>query len=263
MDNSIHHLLESAVHASVLRLFLDYDGTLADFAATPDTILPDADLIDLLRQLVDTEGILPAVISGRRLAHIQALLPVPGLILAGTYGVEMLLPNGEIRHIVQQSDVRPVMEGVLYGWQEILAEREDFYLEDKGWSVALHGRYAIADAITEVFPAARALLQNINTREDFRILNGDKFLELVPSQAGKSSAVTWVLKEWTPPGAMIIYFGDDDKDEEAFAVVKEAGGSAIRVGVTPAQTSADFMLATPQDVRTWLHKLLTLRHCSI
>jgi trehalose-6-phosphatase len=60
---------------------------------------------------------------------------------------------------------------------------------------------------------------------------------------------------------MIIYFGDDDKDEEAFAVAKEAGGSAIRVGVTPGQTSADFMLATPQDVRTWLRKLLTLRHC--
>ena len=259
MQADIRHLLETAAHAPVLRLFLDYDGTLADFAPTPDTILPDAALIDLLKQLAQAPGILPAVISGRRLAHIRALLPLPGLLLAGTYGVEMMLPEGEIRHILRLADVRPVMERVLGGWQKILAERHGFYLEDKGWSVALHGRYADAAAAAEVFPAARELLQSIAPGEDYRILGGDKFLELVPMQAGKPAAVNWILEEQTPAGAMVVYLGDDDKDEEAFAAVQAAGGSAIRVAACPVQTGAAYRLASPQDVRSWLNVLLSMR----
>ncbi len=259
MGDDIRHLLKSAARAPVLRLFLDYDGTIADFAPTPDTILPDAELLCLIKKLMDTEGVMPAVISGRRLSHIQALLPLPGLLMAGTYGVEMSLPDGEIRHALHYSDIRPVIEQVLNNWMELLSKHDGFYLEDKGWSVALHGKNADTKEAAEVFPAARAILKRFIQEDQFRILDGDKFLEFVPTQAGKPEAVTWIMNTLTPSGAMIIYFGDDDKDEEAFAVVKAAGGSAIRVATTPGHSCADFMVANPRDVRTWLCELIELR----
>ena len=93
MENKIVGLTRRTTSARNIRLFLDYDGTLAEFADSPDTILPDPALIKLMEQLVAADGILPAVISGRRLSHIRQLLPVAGLLLGGTYGVEMQLPT--------------------------------------------------------------------------------------------------------------------------------------------------------------------------
>ena len=89
MDKKTARLTEIALEAETLRLFLDYDGTLDEFAPTPDIVLPNREVISILEQLVGAKGILPAVISGRRLAHIQKLLPVEGLLIAGTYGLEI------------------------------------------------------------------------------------------------------------------------------------------------------------------------------
>ena len=66
--------------AGHLWLFLDYDGTLADFAATPDEIIPDEELIALIDQLAKQPDIRVTILSGRRLAHIQSLLPVSGIL---------------------------------------------------------------------------------------------------------------------------------------------------------------------------------------
>ena len=63
-----------------LWLFLDYDGTLADFAPTPDHVLPDPELVDLLATLARHPRIRIAVVSGRRLSHVQKLVPVPGRV---------------------------------------------------------------------------------------------------------------------------------------------------------------------------------------
>ena len=56
-------------HAERLWLFLDYDGTLADFAPTPEHVDPDPQLVDLLSRLAQHPGLRVAVVSGRRLSH--------------------------------------------------------------------------------------------------------------------------------------------------------------------------------------------------
>jgi trehalose 6-phosphate phosphatase len=61
-------VLQKIDRAEQLWLFLDYDGTLADFAPTPEDILPDKALISLIERLVSQPDIRVTVISGRRLA---------------------------------------------------------------------------------------------------------------------------------------------------------------------------------------------------
>ncbi|MES0362195.1 MAG: trehalose-phosphatase, partial [Anaerolineales bacterium] len=66
--NGSNKIVEQIEDAAKLRIFLDYDGTLAEFAPTPDEIHPDPELIALLERLKNHQHLQVAVISGRRLS---------------------------------------------------------------------------------------------------------------------------------------------------------------------------------------------------
>lgn len=258
-----------------LRLFLDYDGTLSDFAPTPDIVEPDPDLVALLHRLARAPAIRTAIISGRRLSHVQKLAPVPGILLAGTYGIELLTPShsGLGRRIdrLDFDAIRPVLEIIKPRWAELIAgdpSRTGFYLEDKGWSLALHARFADPDETDEVLSAARRRATDaVQSRAPdlFRLLGGHKFLEIGPRLAHKGRTIEYLLDlppghpaahlaEW--PDASLLYLGDDDKDEEAFEVIQARGGTAIVVMHRPRETRADYRLESPADTRHWLRALL-------
>lgn len=242
--------------ASRLWLFLDYDGTLAGFAPTPDDVLPDPEVIDLLARLAAHPCLRVAVISGRRLAHVQKLAPVSGILLAGTYGVELQTAAGERIERASFQAVRPHLEMLKARWQGLIAGQEGFYLEDKGRALALHARFAV-DALAEtVLAAAREAAAPVIETGPFRLLGGHKFLEVGPRLADKGRTVSYVLQHFRWPGALPVYLGDDDKDEEAFDAIHAHGGIAIVVAAAPRLTQADCRLESPQAVRRWLESLL-------
>lgn len=252
---------ERIEEASRLRLFLDYDGTLAEFAPTPDHVEPDPEIITLLSELARQPGILVTVVSGRRLEHVEKLLPVPEVLLAGTYGVELLLPSRESVDRVPYDDLRPVLEELKPQWEALIAEQDGFFLEDKDWALALHARYAddsVAErALEEARELAYASIEEAPDPEMFRVLGGHKFLEIGPALAHKGRTVEHLLERYPFPGALLLYIGDDDKDEEAFGVIQSHGGLAIRVCKEPCETQADGRLASPREVRQWLVMVVT------
>jgi trehalose 6-phosphate phosphatase len=238
--------------AERLWLFLDYDGTLADFAPSPEHVNPDPSVIALLTELVEHCRIRVGVISGRRLSHVLELLPVPGLLLAGTYGVELRLPDGERFDRLSHEEVRPLLESIKPRWQRLLAHRDGFFLEDKDWALAIHARYASAAEAEEVLERARGIADETASSDLFRVLGGHKFLEIGPTLAHKGRTVAYLLDRYPWHDALPLYVGDDDKDEEAFGVIQARGGIAIRVCKERCETRADGDLESPQDVRRWL-----------
>jgi trehalose-phosphatase len=92
----------------------------------------------------------------------------------------------------------------------------------------------------------------------FRLLGGHKFLEIGPRLAHKGRTVDCLLDRYPWPEALSLYLGDDDKDEEAFGVIKARGGIAILVSPEPRNTKADCRLESPQATRHWLETLPTL-----
>jgi trehalose 6-phosphate phosphatase len=256
MDDHTARLTEIALEAETLRLFLDYDGTLDEFAPSPDIVLPNNEIISLLEQLVSVKGILPAVISGRRLAHIQKLLPVEGLLIAGTYGLEMRLPDGTLRYGIEISEIRAFLECVQPRWRKCITGVRGMELEDKGYTLALHGRRADRLQAEGALEHARKIALEMMTDQTFRLTTGDLFLEIAPEGARKSSAVQTVLEEYTPGNAGIIYIGDDERDEEAFQFVLSRGGIAVRVASSPVSTLAQYILESPAQVREWLKELV-------
>ncbi len=236
-------------------LFLDYDGTLADFAPTPEHVNPDDEVVALLSELVRYPSLRVAVISGRRLSHVQALVPVSDVLLAGTYGVELRMPGGDRIDRVEYGEIRPVLEAVKPRWSQLIANRQGFFLEDKGWALALHARFADDDAAGAVLAEAREIAVRAMDPDLFRVLGGHKFLEIGPRLAHKGRTVEYLMDRYPWPGALPVYVGDDDKDEEAFGVIQARGGVAIVVASEPAASRADYRLESPRLVRRWLRAL--------
>lgn len=257
--NSQAELTAWAQASDLLWLFLDYDGTLADFAPTPDYIEPDPALISLIEHLARKENIRVSILSGRRLAHLRQLLPVRGVILAGTYGIELLDETGQIIQCLKYAELRPTLETIKPEWEELIQGRDGFYLEDKGWALALHARFAETVQAEHVIARAIQMLKDRVPSEEFRILGGHKFLEIAPRLASKREAVAYLLDQYGTSDTRLLYIGDDDKDEEAFPIIHAHGGKAVKV-IQPSQraapTTADFFLDSPAHTRAWLRGLI-------
>ncbi|HEX2995989.1 MAG TPA: trehalose-phosphatase [Anaerolineales bacterium] len=252
-------LTKWALQSPHLRLFLDYDGTLADFAPTPNHVEPNPEIITLVERLSRRSATRVTILSGRRLDHTRMLLPVPGIFLAGTYGVELMTPAGEIIQRVELAAIRPTLEVIKLQWSEIISGRKGFFLEDKDWALALHARFAEDEEAEYVLTQARQTTNEDSLAGRFRILGGHKFLEIAPRLASKKETVAYLLSQYPLPEARLLYIGDDDKDEEAFPAVHEHHGVAVKV-LQPSQvtsrTEADFLFGSPGETLRWLTGLV-------
>ncbi len=248
--------LRKILETREIWLLLDYDGTLVDFAPTPDDVNPDPELITLVRTLSEHPKIVLAIISGRRLSHIEKLVPVSNAWLAGSYGLEIRTPNGEYINRVDYELIRPKLNKLKPAWVKLIKGKTGFYLEDKGWSLALHARFAEDQLTDRVLYQAHSIVKQKRWESGLKILGGYKFLEIAPKEADKGKAVSFLLEQASKDQVFPIYIGDDDKDELAFPVVQEFGGLAGCVCDPQQSTSANFYLSSPQDTREWLAKLV-------
>ena len=239
-----------------IDLYLDYDGTLAVFAPTPDDVLPDDRVISLISQLADSPNVRVSIVSGRRLAHIRKLIPVKGILLAGTYGVEMLAPDGKEIHQIEYEAIRPTLASLKPRWQALIDGKNGFYLEDKGWALAIHARRAEEKEGLQVLDNAEKMLTQELLGEHLHKIHSYRFLEIGPNNADKGHALKYLFDNFPLEGSIPIYIGDDDKDEEAFQAVNEHNGFSILVSKQERKTEANYILHSPEAVHQWLKDAL-------
>jgi trehalose 6-phosphate phosphatase len=235
-------------------LYLDYDGTLAVFAPTPDDVLPDERVIGLISELSDSPNVRVSIISGRRLGHIRKLIPVKGILLAGTYGVEMLTPEGNDVQQIASDTVRPTLDSLKPRWQELIEGKGGFYLEDKGWALAIHARKAEEKTGIQVLEDAEKMVTPNVLGEHLQKIHSYRFLEIGPNNADKGHALRYLFDNFHWKNSIPIYIGDDDKDEEAFRVINEHNGFSILVSKEMRETHAKHRLQSPTEVHQWLRE---------
>jgi trehalose 6-phosphate phosphatase len=244
--------------AERLWLFLDYDGTLVKFTRTPDILKPDVKLIELIRHLATMNRLRLAIVSGRKLKDIQDLLPVDGIYKAGTYGIEVETPEGERIQREEYMTVRPYLDRLKPQWEEIINGMRGFYLEDKGWALAVHARFAPEkEAIRVISNLQHTLDQDMITGQ-YRLIKYKRFLEISSAKANKGKTVSFLLNSFPLPGARLVYIGDDDHDSEAFETIHSFNGVAISVeqyfGYVRS-SGGDYVFKSPKAVRRWLGNL--------
>ncbi len=244
--------------AARLWLFLDYDGTLADFTRSPDILRPDPKLIGLIHRLAGKSRLRIAIVSGRRLKDLQTLLPVDGIYIAATYGIEVQTPEGERIQREDYALVRPYLERLKPNWEEIIGGRKGFYLEDKGWALAVHARFAPEKEAVRVISTLQQTLDQGLITDEYRLIKHKRFMEVSSAKAHKGKTVSFLLNSFPMPEARLIYIGDDDNDSEAFETIHAFGGMAISVeqyfGYVRS-SGGDYVLKSPKAVRKWLENL--------
>ncbi len=234
-------ILKQFAQSRVLVAF-DFDGTLAPLVADRERAALRPATRRLLRTLTDPYPCV--VVSGRARHDVRDRLKGVGILeIAGNHGIEPWSTSRKIERAVQRW--KPLLE-------EKLARFPGIAVEDKRYSLAVHYRHArrkteIQKAIARV---ARAL-------GDVRLVEGVEVANFLPRWGPhKGVAVERARTRFGCDSA--IYLGDDDTDEDVFALGRSARLLSIRVG--PSRSSlADYYIRGQKEVDRLIQVLIELR----
>ena len=236
---ALDHLGELAPLVDVPRLGLmvDFDGTLAPIAPTPDEAVISPAALDALRRVAPAIEMV-CVISGRALANLTARVDLPGATFVGNHGAEYL--DGHLRVEPGVADYRETVAGVL----EHLRSRVDdpaFVWQSKSLGASVHFRRARnpKDAARRL-EAALADAPDADRLESFW---GKMVLELVaPLGLDKGHAVRKLVRERRLDS--VLFIGDDTTDAAGMRAVRELRQAGILRGAAVAVLHDD----TPEAV---------------
>jgi len=231
-----------------LAFFLDVDGTLIDIAPTPDGVFVPPDLPEALAALaMATDGAV-AIVSGRAIVSLDALLGASSLVKAGLHGSELRRSGGEMEAMPAPPALellRPLLTALVGRWPGTL-------LEDKGAAIAIHYR-GNPDAEPDVLQTVEGLLPL--TEGTVAAQPGKMVVELKPASAGKGNVVRRLMGEPPFVGRRPVAIGDDITDEAMFEAANAMGGLSIRVGSDDRPTHALHRIADTASLRAWVAAL--------
>jgi trehalose 6-phosphate synthase/phosphatase len=234
--------------ASSATLLLDYDGTLVEFARTPDLAVPDAGLLTLLDALARRYVV--HVVSGRRRDTLERWLGELPVGLHAEHGYWSRMPGGRWHGaVIDPSSWLPQVRTIL---EEYAARTPGALVEEKSAGLAWHYRAADPE-----FGAAQAgdLLLHLATllsNAPAEVLTGDHVVEIRPQGVNKGQVVAAVVAN-APPGTLVTALGDDRTDEDLFAALPHG---SISVHVGPAASRAEFRVRNVTEARAFLRGLL-------
>lgn len=246
---SLRRLLAEFSAARSPAVFLDYDGTLVDFAATPEAAVPDAALLELLGRLCGKARM--AIVSGRNRNFLSRQLDPLPLELIAEHGVFYRAAGAKewSEHLRVQTEWMP---GVLPIFEKFASRIYGSHVESKESSLVFHYRAAmgepelIRERVLELYETLLQFTSNLNTQ----VLRGSYNVEMRSNGVNKGNALLAL------PGIadhdFVLAIGDDTTDEDTFRLMP---ASAYTVKVGREKSLARYYLPDVQAVRGLLNEL--------
>ncbi len=201
-------------------VFLDLDGTLVNLQRRPDQVLIDGCLLYLLDDLYVATAGATAILGGRSLEEIDALLAPLRLPLAGIYGAQRRRADGSVEKCTVPSTV--------------------------SWQTRMSLRMRLRGDLEAVALASRGI---------FEVVEGSEVIELRPRVCDKGTALERFMTEPPFEGRFAIFIGNDQTDQAAFEAVASMNGMGHCGRVA---CDAPWWLPDPAAVRAWLRACLDL-----
>jgi trehalose 6-phosphate phosphatase len=232
-------MLDAFLGRRVLVAF-DFDGTLAPIVRDPATA---AMRVKTRRLLERVASLYPcAVISGRARRDVMAKVSgIPLRAVFGNHGIEPMRDPRSTRRLMNQ-------------WQtqlrDLLPKVRGLVVEDKGASLAIH--YRQAERRGEIH---RTVLEAAGGLPEARILEGKMVVNLLPAGSpDKGAALADLRRRLRCQSA--IFVGDDDTDEDAFALASQGWLLGIRIGHS-RRSHAPYFLPSQAAINLLLARMAT------
>jgi trehalose 6-phosphate synthase/phosphatase len=242
-------LIEAYVQSSKRLMFLDYDGTVVNFAKKPQKAIPNKDIKTLLRRFSEAAQNEVVILSGRDKDTLTEWFHGINVGLVAEHGFWLREKGGDWREIGPLREdwkdaIRPVFE--LY-----MDRTPGSLIEEKSYSLVWHYRMSDPDLATGRVNELKETLIKLTENLNLGIIEGKKVIEVKAAGINKGNAVMhWLAKEnWD----FILAAGDDTTDDDAFDVLPDDAYS-IKVGL--GVSKARFNVKGVNDIRSLLHEML-------
>jgi len=233
--------------ASLISLFLDFDGTLVPITGDPTAPQLDPCAAATLRLLSSQDCLVTTIISGRAIEDLYTRIRLEGLIYAGNHGLEIF--GRQFRFVEPAASARrEALERICEELAADLRPLPGAIVECKGLTGSVHYRLAAEGDRPQIEQTVYAAMARNGAL--FRVNPGRKIFDIVPrTNWHKGAAVHWINGHLGGHEVLTVYLGDDASDEDAFCVLPDA--ITIKVGAAAA-TCARYRLAGPTAVHEFL-----------
>lgn len=227
-------------------LFLDFDGTLVNLAATPDAVIVPEQVYSLISDLnVRLQGRL-AIVSGRDVETLRSDFGLTGMSIAGSHGAQISINDGVIEAPARSAGLSDAFARL----QSLAAAHDGVVIEDKPLGIGIHFR-----RVPEHEAACRAAAEDLVRQFDLSLQHGKMMFELRGEKADKGIAITRLMQHAPFKGRTPVFIGDDVTDENGFRAVRALGGIGIKIG-NHGQTDAGYALNDVTAVHSFLDQFL-------
>jgi trehalose 6-phosphate phosphatase len=248
------NLRERVAQADSLYGFFSFDTALSQRASHGHLRTNPAARAALIRLCAapNTRG---AVLSARKVETLQRRLRLHRLAYVGVHGSDVEACG---LRMVTEPDLElaeKAVQKLRRACSRLPAlQQPGIVVEDRTWSLVLHLRHAE----TQARAAAAEEFEKLVAAESLLLRKGDDSLEAVPDGASMWRAVLGLLAGMR--GALPIYVGAGEADEEAFAILNRRSALTVHVGAPPRTgTNARWQVADTGEVIRLIHWLADAR----
>ena len=228
-------------------IILDYDGTLVNFKDKPELAVPNDNLLDILDNLSNIEGLDIAIVSGRDKIFLEDNL--------GKLNVSIIAEHGHFykkknKNWINLGSIDKVFLNEIYSiFQSFCDRTPGTFTEKKESGLVWHYRKTDPELASKRVVEMETVLNSLLT-DQFQILNLDKAIEVTSRKFDKGSAVNELTKN--KKYDHIVCIGDDVTDENMFKNLNE-NCTTIKVGIK--NTLARFYIDDPKSVVNLLNDI--------
>lgn len=178
------------------------------------------------------------IMSGQDACDLETHVDVPGLIYAGSRGLQIRGAGMTFCHPVA-ARLRAMLPFLAQELSECLGSFPGVEVEIRELGVTVHVRRADPSVVPVIIARAEALRRT--SAGDFGVWPSESTVDLFPDvDWRKGSSALWILEQWAHEGRgqpAVVYLGHDDADEDAYVALR-GHGYAVHVGPLITESAA-------------------------
>lgn len=237
-------------HSSSKRLILlDYDGTLVNFRANPNSARPTKTVYSTIENLSNIKENRVVIISGRDKEALDKWF--------GTYNIDLIAEHGAWHRPVGgewkkynnlNTDWKETLSPII---QQFVDRTPGSFVEEKNYSIAWHYRKT-DPGLAEI--RKHELMEQLShsiTGKNLQVMEGNKVVEVKNDEINKGKAAIRLIDGNVYE--FILAIGDDHTDEDTFKALP-TDAITLKVGFT--ETAAKYNINAVENVISLLAKLI-------